>query len=323
MYNNRLGNIVFVKALVSLLIVLGISDLSFGQGGIPGQNNIPGQVTQSSAGVLDLSRANRNNNIFVPQHTKEKKPITFSFIREADVIYSKRIWQVLDLREKINHSFYFPTAPKGGRASLWDVLKQGVLDEYQKDFTKMNFYAYQDDDFAEVLLEGKLTEIISGEWDTVWARTPQGDIAYDAAGNKIMENRTRVGQMRSEDVKRYKIKEIWYFDKQKSQLQVRILGIAPMVLNTQTDEWDIKFWLYFPDLRQILAQNEFFNPQNGAENRTFDDIFMKRMFSSYVTKVENVYDREISQYAVGMDALLESERIKTELSEIEQYMWEY
>jgi hypothetical protein len=50
---------------------------------------------------------------------------------------------------------------------------------------------------------------------------------------------------------------------------------------------------------------------------------MKRLFNSYIYKEENVYDRRIAEYAQGLDALLESERIKNDLLDFEQNLWQY
>ena len=110
-------------------------------------------------------------------------------------------------------------------------------------------------------------------------------------------------------------------------LEVRIIGICPII-----DQFDVKgdfkgykplFWIYFPEARPILAKNDVFNRFNGAARLTYDDFFWKRMFSSYIYKEDNVYDRNINEYAVGIDAILESERIKNDLFTFEQQLWEY
>lgn len=126
-------------------------------------------------------------------------------------------------------------------------------------------------------------------------------------------------------VMRLRIKEDWYFDKQRSQLLVRILGICPVMMKERegVEIPEPLFWIYFPEARPILAKAEMFNRFNSAERRTYDEIFWKRMFGSYVYKEQNVYDRRISQYATGMDALLEAERIKNELFEFEHDLWEF
>ncbi len=62
---------------------------------------------------------------------------------------------------------------------------------------------------------------------------------------------------------------------------------------------------------------------NDAERRTLDDIFWKRMFSSYVRKESNVYDRSIGDYTSGMNALFESERVKDDIFKYEHDLWHF
>ena len=47
------------------------------------------------------------------------------------------------------------------------------------------------------------------------------------------------------------------------------------------------------------------------------------MFSSTITKEASVMDRKISEYMIGLDALLEADRIKAEILNIEHDLWEY
>ena len=110
-------------------------------------------------------------------------------------------------------------------------------------------------------------------------------------------------------------------------MDVRILGICPLI-NIYDDDGNFlsveeMFWIYFPEARPVFAQAEVFNRKNSAERRTYDELFWKRMFASYIYKEDNVYDREIYKYAVGMDALLEADRIKNELFSFEQELWEF
>ena len=141
--------------------------------------------------------------------------------------------------------------------------------------------------------------------------------------NKIPFNRN--------SVKKWRLKEEWFFDKQRSVMDVRIIGLAP--LQEDRDEVDPTiltgsfsplFWVYFPEAREVLINAEVYNlVKNDAERRTYDDIFWKRMFSSTITKESTVYDRKVNEFMVGLDALLEGERIKEEIFNIEHDLWEY
>jgi len=131
-----------------------------------------------------------------------------------------------------------------------------------------------------------------------------------------------------EEVKQLRLYEEWYFDKKLSKLDVRIIAVIPYYMgfneDLQRDENSPVCWIWFDDIRDVLAKYEVFSPNNDAQRISFDDLFMQRRFSSYIQAESNVYnDRNISQYLVGKPALYEAERIKTELFNFEHDLWEY
>jgi len=277
-------------------------------------------IIGSSAHAQVIGGSSQSSSISTPRddvfdhiHTEFKKPIPYSPLRQADVIYSKRVWQIIDFREKINQPFYYPIKEHLQWKSLISVLleavKSGELTAYNAEI---------DDEFTTPMSISSVQEMLDGVPIQVEQRDLDGNITGTTTAYE--------DQFAKTEVKKLRIKEVWYFDKQRSQLQVRILGICPVwEYYTKEDQFKRKplFWIYFPEARAVLARAEVFNRKNGAERRTYDDIFWKRMFSSYVYKEENVYDRQINQYAQGMDALLESERVKNDIFDIEQGMWEY
>ncbi len=241
----------------------------------------------------------------------DKKPVPYPPLRKADIMWSKRIWRVIDMREKINQPFYYPLDPHNGWRSfmqiIMDALKEGSITAYDISGTD------------EFLVPLTYQAVITRQIDTLHTILNRPYPPYDEYDTVIYS------EFDPSKVMRLRIKEDWYFDKQRSQLLVRILGICPVMMK---DREGIEipqplFWIYFPEARPILAKAEMFNRFNSAERRTYDEIFWKRMFGSYVYKEQNVYDRKISQYATGMDALLEAERIKKELFEFEHDLWEF
>ena len=40
--------------------------------------------------------------------SRSSRFISYPYVREADVMWMKRYWRVLDLREKINHNYFYP-----------------------------------------------------------------------------------------------------------------------------------------------------------------------------------------------------------------------
>jgi gliding motility associated protien GldN len=213
----------------------------------------------------------------------------------------------------MNQPFYYPVIEhlnwKSFITVVLDAVKTGELTAYDAEI---------DDEFTTPMSITDVEALLNG----VAVQQEQKDLD----GNVIGTTTAYEDRFAKTEVKSIRLKEVWYFDKQRSQLQVRILGFCPVWEYTTTDGQFKRrplFWIYYPESRQVLARAEVFNRKNGAERRTYDDIFWKRMFSSYVYKEDNVYDRKIADYASGMDALLESERIKTEVFEIEQFMWDY
>jgi gliding motility associated protien GldN len=127
-------------------------------------------------------------------------------------------------------------------------------------------------------------------------------------------------------IKKFRIKEEVFFDKQRSVMETRILGIAPIIPKYSGDEITGEmpaFWVYFPEARRVFAQAEVYNRHNDVHRLTYDDVFWKRMFASRIIKETNVYDREIQQYKAPMDALLEAERIKEDIRNYEHDMWSF
>ena len=66
------------------------------------------------------------------------------------------------------------------------------------------------------------------------------------------------------------------------------------------------------------------NQYNPALQMSFDDLFIKRFFDSYIVKEENVFNnRDVSAYLIGKEAMMESKRIENRIFNFEQDLWEY
>jgi gliding motility associated protien GldN len=241
----------------------------------------------------------------------DSKPIPMPAIRQADMMWSKRIWREIDMRQKMNQPFYYPLEPHNNWRNfitvVMDALREGAVTAYDVSTTD------------EFLVPLNYQEIISRQIDTVHTTLKRPYPPYEQYDTVIYS------EFDPSKVTRIRIKEDWYFDKKHSQMKVRILGICPVIIKERNDEEfkEPMFWIYFPEARPVLGHAEVFNRYNDAARRSYDELFMKRLFSSYIYKEKNVYDRRISEYAQGLDALLEAERIKMELLNFEQSLWEY
>ena len=267
------------------------------------------------------------NGVYVKERTINRKPVPYQYLREADVMWSKTIWRMIPLREKMNHPLYYPEKPIGNRMSLIDLLLWGVRNQ--------GLTAYDEtpgDEFATVMTVKEIEERFDAQTDTIWVE----DINTGELVPQVVE-----GEIHADEVKSILVKELWFFDKQRSIMEVRIIGLCPIresvrqgvdesedVEGGGVDMEEVKrtklFWVYFPEARKILASHEVFNPYNDAERNSFDDIFFKRYFSSYIVQESNAYNnRAISEYTIGLESLLEADRIKESIFNFEQDLWVY
>jgi len=264
--------------------------------------------TNSSAQIVN--GAYKQNDIY------EKKPMPLVSVREADVFWAKKIWRIVDLREKMNIPLYYPTREMEGRINLINLLLTGIENGQLTPYD-----AQADDDFKIPMSFAQVKERFGAK------ATTQEKINFDTGERETV---TVQGEVRPNEIKQYMLKEEWYFDKQTSTLNVRILGICP--IREYVREGDASgqvqrqklFWIYFPEARPLLATNLALNPYNDARQQSFDDLFIKRMFNSYIVKESNMYNnRDVSAYLVGREAMLESKRIEDKIFNYEQDLWEY
>jgi gliding motility associated protien GldN len=307
-----------IKNVVTVILVLTVG------------GNVSAQLPSSGmseSGVLD--------GVYVQEHIPTKRVIQYTHLREADVIWAKRVWRTIDLREKQNHSLYFPLEPLSDRRSLWDVIKYGIIEEGSiTPYEPTDEFGNADDQFKTPITppNGNANDPTYQEKLNELFYTISTEPKLDANGDEMFDELTgdRIDTVmsepiRAEEIIKYYIKEDWFFDKQRSVRERRIIGIAPVIYK-KDEQGDIKgmqtkFWLYFPECRYVFQNFFVYNRKNDARRMSFDDLFWKQMYSSYIHKETNVFDRKINKVWEGVDALLESERIKKEIFTIEHDLW--
>ena len=245
----------------------------------------------------------------------QRSPAPYQTVREADVMWAKKIWRLVDLREKMNHTLYYPTAPQGDWHSLIDVIlgeiKSGTVNAYD---------AAEGDDMTVVITQADIDTKFGATIDTIEVEDPNNPGIYTLQIVKTDAS--------SSEVKQYIIQEVWYFDSKLSTLQVKIIGLCPIRISYNTDLESYQkrklFWIYYPDFRTTFANHESYNRNNDAHRISYDDIFLQRRFASFIQAESNVYDnRDVTEYETGRGALLESEKIKEAIFNMEQDLWEY
>ncbi len=335
-------------------ILIGLIAISF-------VGSVNAQFEEINGGPVNVPAEGVVDGIYIQEHIPTKRMIPYEFVREADVIWSRRVWSYIDLREKMNHPLYYPFdfyidsnwVKNATRWSLWTVIKHHVLagdltifepknpydifgmgnwdgDQFKyplKPQPGLNYYTDKDyrasvDGYLNILGEGRFEPVKS-------VVTGEDSVTYDPfTGEEVSPDPIFIQEQTpvlSENIVQYRLKEDWFFDKERSVLDVRILGIAPIIYEAAKEGGKYKelFWLYFPHCRFVFNNYFVYNDANDAQWMSFDDVFWKRRFTSVMYKESNVYDRKIESYRTGVDALMEAEKIKEEIRTIEHDVWSF
>ncbi len=269
---------------------------------------------------VKLNAQDIKTEVYVREHIPNKVPVPYAYVREADVMWAKDVFRIIDLKQKPNLALYYPTHPIGDRMNLIDLLLFGIDNE--------GIRAFSTDDplneFTIPMTRDQIDEVFDAGIDTI----PTQDINTGEIRETVIAQ-----ERKTDEVKQIMIKEKWFFDKNHSVMNVRIVGINPIRVYNQLDDQGLPtdlilkkqtFWVYYPEVRPLLTNHEIFNQYNDAQRISFDDFLMQRRFSSFIIGVSNVYNnRRIVSYSVGLDALLEADKQKEWLFEVEHDLWEY
>jgi gliding motility associated protien GldN len=237
---------------------------------------------------------------------QEARSLPYQPIRERDLVWEKRVWRIIDVREKMNLPFACPEAP------FFKLLADAAVSG------ELPVYSTEDDKFTKRLRPEAVREMLS-KTDTV----PIYDLDTGEESITVVQN-----DLSWEDVRRFRIKEVCFFDQESSTMQTRILGIAPLI-DVKDNEGNFRFerplfWVYYPQARDLFARNRVVTLGGNTNTAiSWDDLFEMRYFAGYIYKASNVYDRKIDEYLTGVDLLMESEKIKNDIFNWEHDQWQY
>lgn len=270
-------------------------------------------------GIDSTKPSLRNDWAVVRDSNNNRTPLTYQYIRPDDAIWGKRVWAEIDTRQKMNLPFrYAGYDERGNSLMLINILLKAITVDSVQAFSPI------DDRFTTPMSIAEVEHEVHGTAQTIRITNPITGKETDT---------TIYNDFDPNSVTRYRLKEDWVFDKATSTLYCRIIGIAPerTILN---DDGSIRayapmFWLYYPDLRPILARYDVYNPNNYYQRMSWEDLFEMRFFASYIIKEDNPFDRSIKDYITGnttqdgVKRLLEGRRIKNEIFNYEQDLWKY
>ena len=225
-------------------------------------------------------------------------------VREEDVFYAKRIWREIDLRDTVNSALRSP------KSRLIDVLIAAVKAEELTAYSPFDSVNNEDDAFTNPMAADSAMMQAAG--------------TVEVTDSKAGTVTTVANDLNPESFLKFRIKEDWIFDVKRSIFEPRIVGIAPMKFIESSKQWQPVFWIYYPEAREILTKKRLVNTNNDASTLSFDDFFIRRLFSSYIVKESNPGDQKLRDIISDpKQRLYESERIKKSVLDYEQGLWEY
>ena len=283
------------------------------------------QTTFAQSNLLNSKRPSDIGKKTAEQKAVDNdRPLEYGYVDDRDILWSKVVWEYLDLNERINLPLYYPvdtTTVAGNRRSLFDTLLRGIKNDKITE-------VYDDSYFTAKMTKAEINRKLF-RVDT----TDAGFDELNAGAININEYIDKIN-LTSQDIEGFKIKGLWYFDKRQGELKYRLLALAPIAPDVQTmgrEDIDITeqlplFWVWFPDARNLLHEMKVFNPKNSAFPISFDHILNARRFNSIIYREENIFgDRDVSDYVKGnsLFQVLESNKIKDQIRNKELDMWNY
>lgn len=282
---------------------------------VQAQSNLLNATTPGQIGVKTAEQLAADND----------KPMDYGYVDDRDMMWSKVVWEYIDLNERINLPFYYPiheNSTSGNRKSLFKTLLDGIMAD---DITEVYDDTYFTTKLTKKEIEAKLFRI-----DT----TDAGKRALNQGETNIEEfvNRTEINPG---DIEGFKVKGVWYIDKRQGEMKYRLLAIAPVAPDVQTknrtdvqtvDEKLALFWVWYPGARQNLYDMKVFNQKNSAYPISYDHLLNAKRFNAIIYREENMYgNRDVSHYVRGnsLFQVLESDKIRENIRDKELDIWNY
>lgn len=258
----------------------------------------------------------------------ENVPLAYGFIEDKDILWSKVVWETIDLKERLNQ----PYSKKGDEIvqnskSLFEVLMDGMKSGRIKE-------VYATDDFQKRLDYNQIVSKLEFvEVDQAFLDDLKANGETPGEGEGVLRH-----QLHNDDVRMIQVKGLWYIDRRLGELKYRLLGIALLSKDIQAQTSQAReagidssemfplFWIWYPDARKELANYTIFNPKNSSSAITYDEVLNARRFSSIIYKAQTTVGvKGINEY-IPEDAkaqLDEHNRIRNSIIQQESDMWSY
>lgn len=340
-----------MKRIFLLAALLLLFSLGYGQGK---KKSAAKAITTKKAGAA--TTAAKVDEPLVPK--KKRKPvqdgyiftdsllsdsaISYPYVDIKDVIYTKRIWRDIDFRDPGNKVLNSPVVNLV--QEIYKAVEAGELDLYEN-----NDENFKNDPLG--LSSDPAMEKKFGKKSSVASYAFLGEsLKQDKDGNSVASLNSDAKEYFNWNFYKIRLKEDWILDGKRGVFEPRIVGVglvkyqaliesdplltpidtAAISLATTVGEPDgtLVGWIRFDDLRNVLSKVKIPNENNDFSGITYDDIFMKRLFYSTIIKESTAGDKLKELIVNGRkltpkELLLESERIKKQMADFEQGLWEY
>ncbi|WEA03178.1 hypothetical protein [Mucilaginibacter sp. SJ] len=230
----------------------------------------------------------------------QARPFPYPKTNPANIRMYARIWRVIDLADSANAILAIPGH------SLMEAIMKGL--------SKGKLTPYEKDDFKK-----KLTAKQGSMRFTDSVLVPK----FDKDGNQI-SSKMVLNDFNPDRITRFRIEEDVYFDRQRGKVDTRIIGLAPMMNITGTADLPANmasapaFWLYFPQLRFALVQEDVSEPDKGIFDVTLDDVFMQQKFSAYLIRQFSPGNAESGQLDPGSPEAL---KLQQKIADLKKNIW--
>lgn len=280
------------------------------------QNNLLNAKVPGEIGVKTAEQLAADNDI----------PLAYGYVDDRDMLWSKVVWEYIDLNERLNLPYYYPiheNSTSQNRKSLFSTLLSGIMSD---ELTEVYDDSYFTAKLTRKEIEAKLFRV-----DT----TDAGKDELNADPNANIEEFVTRTELTSRDIEGFKVKGVWYVDKRQGEMKYRLLAIAPVAPDVQTKgRSDVSnvaeklpiFWVWYPGARQQLHEMKVFNPKNSAYPISFDHLLNARRFDAIIYREENMYgNRDVAHYVRGnaLFQVLESDKIRESVRDKELDLWNY
>jgi len=257
-----------------------------------------------------------------------KHVIHWAPIRENDILWRKTVWRRIDIYQQLNWPFraHSGTPPQNMFAN---VLLSGIRT------SKYSAYKGADTGFATAMTIYDLNALVQCDAAKLPERERQyinfrkahagdtADLAMPAIDSKMGFDTTAVTSCDyPQQVRSYRIKEEWIFDRNRGAVVVRIQGIGPEVMIN--DSLQVLFWVKYPESREHAAQFAVYRRSSDSLSYTWDEYFEMRQFSSKIIKTERAATQQsdMAEPKQPPDGVKRKKK-KDRLSKKEAELWNY